>query len=62
MKTSPASVHLRAKAEFSLSLNSVSMLFQCSTVVKTYEAIPRVDADATLLLGSVDNLFTIKIG
>lgn len=61
MKTRPDSVHLRAKAEFSLSFTHLSIVEQSFLTWKTYESIPWMNADTALLLGSFNDLLPIKI-
>lgn len=62
MKTSPASVHFRAKAEFSLNyLPSILALRKQLQIRDPYKSIARVNALATLPLRDLNDTVSIKI-
>ena len=59
MNTSPASVHFRAKAEFSLSCSSLSVMYERRLRHSTYEAISRMNTCAPVHLGGFDDFIAI---
>lgn len=61
MKTSPASVHLRANMAFSLSCKSLSVMHAQALRHWTYKAISRMDAYAFIHFGSFNNFVTIQV-
>lgn len=62
IKTNPASVHFRAKAEFSLSCTVSATQLTTQIASPTYKAVARVNALTALLLGNVYNTVTVQIG
>lgn len=61
MKISPASMHLFAKVEFSLSYVALAKT-QCFLSIKIYKSVSRMYANAAMLLSHCYNLFTVQVG
>lgn len=59
MKTSPASVHFRAKPEFSLSCNNFSVMRERRLCHETYKAISRMNTCAPVHLSGFDDFIAI---